>query len=415
MPFQEQFSAVHVNYVPACLKKHPSEGWRIEYYVYNPVTQQLERKRIRLNNLKDHFRTIPEFKQHANQIVCSINARLAGGWSPFGESENARLYTPLVEVLEKYYQEKERELKEKSLSSYKSQVDIMKEWINRVVPGIKGVQFNQMVAAQYLDYIYLERKVSNKSYNNYLKHCRLFFSWAIEKCYTKENPFTHFSKKKEEKKKRVLIPSAERAIITEYFQKNYPEYLLVCHLVFTALIRPIEISRIKVKQVHLKEKYIYMPEEQTKNGYARSAPLSDELIQMLADRLKNAKANDYLIGERFLPGPVPMHVNNYAKTWAKMRERLNKGHKEPIIPDTMQLYSLRDTGINLMIKSGIDTVSVMHAADHHDLSITTKYADHVDPNLINLINSKAPKFFTTEKEDCSEAPELSEILGDDEG
>ena len=62
------------------------------------------------------------------------------------------------------------------------------------------------------------------------------------------------------------------------------------------------------------------------------------------------------------------------------------------LPDTMQLYSLRDTGINEMLKVGIDPLSVMQHADHHDLSMTTRYANHVDPKLVETISTKAPAF-----------------------
>ena len=58
----------------------------------------------------------------------------------------------------------------------------------------------------------------------------------------------------------------------------------------------------------------------------------------------------------------------------------------------MQLYSLRDTGINEMIKGGIDPLTVMQHADHHDLTMTTRYANHVDPHLIEVVSTKAPEF-----------------------
>ena len=62
------------------------------------------------------------------------------------------------------------------------------------------------------------------------------------------------------------------------------------------------------------------------------------------------------------------------------------------LPEEMQLYSLRDTGINEMIKSGIDPLTVMQHADHHDLSMTTRYANHADPHLVKVISEKAPEF-----------------------
>ena len=73
------------------------------------------------------------------------------------------------------------------------------------------------------------------------------------------------------------------------------------------------------------------------------------------------------------------------KTWEKMRAAVK-------LPVEMQLYSLRDTGINNMLKSGIDPLTVMQHADHHDLSMTTRYANHYDSTLIEKIREGAPSF-----------------------
>ena len=80
-----------------------------------------------------------------------------------------------------------------------------------------------------------------------------------------------------------------------------------------------------------------------------------------------------------------MTTKNYRKVWDKLRNALK-------LPKEMQLYSLRDTGINNMLKSGIDPLTVMQAADHHDLSMTTRYANHVDPNLIQTLQDQSPMF-----------------------
>jgi len=95
--------------------------------------------------------------------------------------------------------------------------------------------------------------------------------------------------------------------------------------------------------------------------------------------------NYYIFSTDLLPDKN--HVNNgyYSKRWSKLRQRLK-------LPIEMQLYSFRDTGINEMIKSGIDDLSVMQHADHSSLEITSLYANHFDKNLNELIYSRAPKF-----------------------
>ena len=76
MPNHQEFSSSYCNYVPAVLRHH-KDNWQIEYYVYSPITKQLERKRIKVNRLRLHCTTLSMFKQQANEIIQSINIKLA--------------------------------------------------------------------------------------------------------------------------------------------------------------------------------------------------------------------------------------------------------------------------------------------------------------------------------------------------
>jgi len=384
MSNHQEFSCSFSNYVPAVLR-HQKGNWQIEYYVFSPITKCLERKRIKVNRLRLHCPTLSMFKQQANEIVQSINVKLAGGWSPYGESENIRYYTKLDEVSRLYIEEKSKELKPDTLRSYKSFCNIFIAWTNEHLPGCRCIQLNKTLAIRYMDYIYIDRKVTARSYNNQLKMARAFFAWAVEKCYCKENPFEHIKVKREQEKRRILIPYESRVRIRQYFMNTKPNYLIVMELVFTSLLRPKEISRVLVKQVNIQEHYIFMPGSKTKNGHARYAFLSDELCELLSPLLEGVNPDWYLLSTGYKPGLHPMDNLRYRKDWDVMRKDLN-------LPQEMQLYSLRDTGINNMLKAGIDPLTVMQAADHHDLSMTTRYANHVDPNLMNTLLEKAPSF-----------------------
>ncbi len=380
----EQNSAEYHQYLPAVLR-HNCDGWVVEYYVYNPAREKMERKRMLLNILRKRYRSISEFKVAANQIICTINAKLAGGWSPFCETENIRFYTTLDEVMRLYIEEKARELKPDTLRSYKSFCHIFGEWCKQVVPDCKCILFNRTLAVRYMDYVYMQRKVSAIGYNNQLKMARALFSWAVQKCYCKENPFELLKNKREDEKRRVLIPEETRAKIRRYFSDYNPNYLIVLELVFTSLLRPREISRVQLQQINLKEHYIYMPADKTKNGHHRYAFLSEELCRMIAPLIDQKPGDWFLMTQGYVPGREQMDSKRYRKTWDKMRRDLK-------LPQEMQLYSLRDTGINNMLKAGIDPLTVMQAADHHDLSMTTRYANHADPNLIRTLTEHAPQF-----------------------
>lgn len=374
-----------IEFLPAQLKSN-SHGWYIEYQTFNHNIGKMQRFRTHVNVLRKHYPRLADFKAHCNGIINTINAKLAGGWSPIGENQNARYYTPLPAVICAYLAEKQDELRPDTLRSYKSFCSIFEAWINENVPDCQAILFNKVLAIRYLDYCSIERKLKGRSWNNQLKAARALFSWAVAKCYCKENPFAGIKPKREAEKRRVLIPAATRQRITAYCEKNNMGLLIVSQLVYSSLIRPKEIRCIKVGDVFLKEHYILIRSENAKTHFSRIATMNPTLEALVADWIKSAKSTDFLIGSKdYAAGAKAMHHSRFSKDWIKMRAVLK-------LPEEMQLYSLRDTGINEMLKCGIDPLTVMQHADHHDLSMTTRYANHVDPHLVETISKKAPNF-----------------------
>ena len=370
-------------YRQAILVRTKSEFY-IEYYVIHPANGILVRKRIRLNHLRKRYKTVAEFRQMAAEMVANINAKLAGGWSPFYQTENTRLYTPIEDVIRLFLAEKERELRPSTYRTYKSFCSMFLTWCNANAPQIYASLVNRVIATKYMDYLYLERKINAVAYNNNLKQARALFNWAVQKCYVKENPFELLQKKREGNKTRIMIPEDYRKQITSYLEEKDPYFLIVCNLVFTSLIRPKEVRIIQIKHINIAERYIRIPGENAKNHHERYAAINDTIANRLLYTLKK-NPEYYLFGPNMLPGKEPCHESYFRKQWDKLRTALK-------LPVEMQLYSLRDTGINNMLKSGIDPLTVMQHADHHDLAMTTRYANHADPNLIKKIVENAPKF-----------------------
>lgn len=372
------------DYLPAQLKNN-SHGWYIEYQTLDPNSGKMLRHRTHLNVLRKHYPKQSDFKAQCIIIMNNLNAKLAGGWTPLGENQNARYYTPLPEVVKAYLAEKQDELRPDTFRSYKSFCTGFLAWLNKNAPDCPTIIFNKILAVKYLDHCFQKRKLKGRSWNNQLKSARALFSWAVEKCYCKENPFAAIKTKREETKKRVLIPHEVRERITDYCLANNKGLLIVSQLVYTSLIRPKEIRNIKVSDVYLDEHYIHIKADNAKTHYERFASLSPVLTELLTEWTAHAHPDDYLIGRDYLACGTPQSNSRFIKDWDKMRKALK-------LPTEMQLYSLRDTGINEMLKSGIDPLTVMQHADHHDLSMTTRYANHADAHLVETISQKAPAF-----------------------
>ena len=379
------------NYLPAVLKTNQS-GWIIEYYVENPQTQSLARKKIKLQRLITRYSTKTEARKHINNIIVALNMKLSTGWNPYFVGEDSRLYVPLREVAEKYKQEVKRNTRPDTCRSYTSFVTIFCEWIEKMSPNIYSSMVTHALVAKFMDYVYNERKgrktesMSNRTYNNYIKNGSAFFSWLIDKCYCKENHFTKIKSKKKEDKTRILIPEETREKITKYLLNKNPNYLIMLKLIYNSLIRPKEIRNLLVSDISVTKGQITVRREVAKNGKERIVPMTPDLIEDFTRlNLQSYASNCYIFGENFAPSKIKLYDNFMSKFWAKMRNELK-------LPKEMQQYSLRDSGIFEMLKSGIDPLSVKQLADHHSLEMTTIYAKHLDPNLQKIIVDNAPKF-----------------------
>lgn len=374
------------SFIPAILRENKA-GWYIEYYCENPLTKKLERKTIKMNWIAKRFSNKKDARRHIQAVINSINIKLSKGWNPFFEAEDARLYTSINDVLSFFIREKEKELRDNTLRSYKSFVSIFLEWISSYDTKLYSSLINFPIAARFMDYVYNERNVGQTSYNNYLKMGRAIFNWMVEKNYTKENPFNKIKPKAKPKKKRILIDPETRKRIYEYLDQNNNNFLLVCKLIFASLLRPNEIRQLRIEDINLAKHYITIKDDVAKNHKMRFAAITQDIIDdLLKLKLINYPSNYFLFSGDLLPGPNMSGNARFRKEWDKVRSDLK-------IPQEMQLYSFRDSGIFEMIKySGIDDLSVMQHADHHSLDITTVYANHFDSNLIDLIYQKAPQF-----------------------
>ena len=375
-------SSEFMGYTPPILKKTASRGEHIEYYVYNPVTMKMERQRIRLEKLSHQFKNRSQYKQMVMQLMMNLTGKLAGGWTPYGENQNVAEYTPINKAIEAYIADKSRDLRKASMVSYISVAKIFVEWLTtQNIHEMASHLLNQRTCQRFMDELRDRPKFNNNTYNTYLKKYRACFAWMVDRGYCKENPFEKIKTLKKQEKIRQLIPvDARETVINHVRTSKHPNYEIVMHLIFTSLIRPSEIERLQVRDVDLKNKCIHIPANKAKTHKDRDAALSDTCIAMLIPLLSKPGILPtwYLINSNYECGPEPCYHGMFKKHWMKIR-------KECGLPDEMQLYSLKDSGITEMLEAGVSINQVKEAAGHADISTTNKYIGKDTEKMIEAV------------------------------
>ncbi|NQT76187.1 MAG: site-specific integrase [Bacteroidetes bacterium] len=354
-----------VDYIPASLQEE--KEWRIVYYAKDPQSGQLRRKRIRVGKIK----SVKERRLWAKKMIYNINRKLHEGWNPFIESENSRQYHSIKEVLEAFLRDK-RGLREDTLRTYNNEVSFLQKFIKtKYDENMYAVSFDQQMAVIYMETTWESREIGAVRYNNILAVCRVIFNWMVEKEYIKQNPFDKIKKKKTGSKIRVMdIDEADRKKIRDYLQKENRPYYAIMMFAFHSLLRPKEISHIKIGDIDLEKQVVVVKGSIAKNHNTRYAPIPDvmvDLVKELIEGVYTLRKNWYLFSAYgFRPGPVRRDSREIARYWSVLRKTLR-------LKKEIQFYSLRDSGIIQMIRDGRSPKEVMEAADHSSIEVTNKY------------------------------------------
>lgn len=376
-------------FVPAVLRSNKAMGTFAEYYVLDAVSGQMVRKRTRLDRL---LKCYPKGRQRllaAQRFVEDLNVKLHGGWTPLLETADARLYTRLADLREAFLRFKEVErVRPATMQSYSSITNLFVRWCEDTGRSKKtSGSFLRVDAVCYMDSI-IEKGNSNRSYNNTLKTLKVFWEWALEHCYSRENPFSGLKPLPKEKKRRILVDAETRARMADFLERECPQMLTVCLLVYSSAMRPKEIANIQLRDIDIRRRCIVVRDTIAKNGKTRCASLTPRLVARLEPIMSLALPGDYYLfgsNRQIAPAAKRVALSNFRKKWDRLREDLQ-------MPQEMQLYSLRDTGLVDLLHAGVDQLTVQHHADHSSLAIQNIYTDHYDPGLNERIYNNAPAF-----------------------
>ncbi len=293
----------------------------------------------------------------------------------------------LVDLIDRFIVAKEKVVRKDTMRSYSNNAKFFKAYLEEFLPNIKAQDFSRADAQAYLAYREEEAhkhkskrgdqtEMSTRTLNNHIKSHRLFFAWGIEEELITNNPFAQLKLQRTEEKRRDLVTDNALEKVKEYLTENNQKgFLLVCMLIYSGFIRPKEIRELRIRDIHIKDHCIIVPPEVSKNHCSRVVGITAEIEQLMQDLHLDVLPMDYYIcGKDLVPNCIVASSALYSKAWVDMRKKLH-------LPETMQLYSLKDTGITNMLENGVPAIDVMKQAGHHDLSMTSRYANHKDTRI----------------------------------
>lgn len=335
----------------------------VDFYYLDPATDTMRRKKYSLGR----YKTKMNRRLHANELIATLILQLRKGWNPSAIADTDRGYTRMSDVIERYLQHVDKTCRARTRENYHSRINILREYISsRHTPIEYAGQFDATFCTEYLDWILLDRGVSPRTRNNYLQWLASFGEWMHARKYIPENPTNGIQKISENPKKRQQLSKEMLQQLHGELRGKDDHFLLACMMLYFTMIRPTELSYIRINDIKLKDKKIFVSGRFAKNKRDGYVGLNDTLIKLMLDNGVFAHPGEsYLFSKHFKPGDEHIDADQFQKRWTKLRQKLKWGKE-------YQFYSLKDTGItDLANSAGI--VVARDQARHSDIATTNKY------------------------------------------
>lgn len=350
-----------VGYTPPTL--HKGVRWFVDFTAFDPARDIMRRKRY---YIKDNL-SISAKKHRAAEIMEVLTKQLSQGWNPWLTNDESRGFVPFENCLERYSEYVDRMDRKRTRQSYSSKVNILKDFIASQTNPIKyAYQFDVTFCTDFIDWIFLDRESSPRTRNNYRGWLYSLAEFLIARKHIKTNPVEHIRVMPEhEKFRKDLSPQMLKQMATHLNKVDKPFYL-ACLMQYYTLIRPGEMSNLKIGDISIKKQSIFVSKDFSKNHKDAEVGLNKIVIKLMLDLgIFNYPNDYYLFGSKFMPSKQRYGAYQFNVRWKAMRKALNWD-------DCYQFYSLKDSGIrDLANAQGV--VVARDQARHSDISTTNKY------------------------------------------
>lgn len=354
-----------------------SGDWIISFYAYDPAYGKMRRKRIRVS---PKFSKVSDRRRYANELIGRISQQLQQGWNPWINYTTEHNYATWQDACNAYkrYLERQKEekmLRDKTQYGYLRMLDMFNSWNNKqITPIYFAYQFDHRTLVRFTDWLWIDRKLSVTTRDNYVTWLKLIGDFLKEKDYCSENPADRLKlmgNKVKHDKNRTVIPKEQMIRLSQWCADNNPYFQLACYILYYCFVRPKEMTFIQIHHLNIYKGTLYIPGPNSKNGKSGTVTLPDRVVKLMVNLdIFSAPGDYYLFSKNMRPGKVYIKPKQFSDYWmSRVRPQLN-------FPEEWKFYSLKDTGITDLIQDHTDLLSVRNQARHHSLLMTDIYTPH---------------------------------------
>jgi len=314
-----------------------SKKWWVTFWALDVSTGKRTRKRISgaLNQIQDLEERIELGKAMVEQFNRELNeGKLLGRKKPEQWSAVFKRMT-LTELITWYIDAKK--VNNNSVEYYRKYQSVifnLSAWFKKEgVNNIMASNFNHDAAITFFDFLKRERKLGNKTINNYRSQLGTIFNYVIKMkpVVYKVNPVVNIPVLPTYTKKHAAFSDNQLKQIHELAKKDYPhtQFLLFVQCMYYLLARPKELRYLRIKDFDLHLNRVLFRAEISKNRRDEYVYLPPALKEIVAkQKLDKLPADYFLFSRDNKPGKVAVGKNYFGDINAKVLEKLNFTDKD---------------------------------------------------------------------------------------
>ena len=306
-----------------------------------------------------------------------LTEKLIRGWNPWIETAQPLEYTSFDDVCERYKEYlmkmlKEGSIREETVVSYMSRLRVLTKWKSKEKVNLfYTYQFDRHMVGQFLDYVFIDRNNTLRTRNNYLLWVKVFCKYLFERGYVPNDPsatFHNVNPKNLKGKNRDVIPDDILQELHDWLSVNNKHFLLACYILHYCLVRPREMSFLKVGDFSIRKQTLRLHGDTTKNHNDAVITVPHQVLKLMVElKVFDSPGNYYLFGTGFRPNAERTSEKQFRDYWNRyVRKNLK-------MTDRYKFYSLKDTGITNMLRANTDILTVRDQARHSSILITDIY------------------------------------------
>ncbi|RZK39880.1 MAG: hypothetical protein EOO90_17040 [Pedobacter sp.] len=363
----------------------------VYFYYLNPKTNKTERIRKYLGKNEGNIKQI---KLEAKKLILDLVSLLNEDWNPLTNEQNELTIdqNSSIEDCMNYWISRREEsvingsIAKKTLKNNKILISHFSSFLyNKSLRYVKPKSISHIQIKEFLDTKAFERNWGKVSYNTYLIDVKTFFNYLKDLKIIKENPCDRVVKKniRNDSTRFKVFEKQELLEVSTLLSSDHHFFGLhiAAKFLFKYNIRPLELTRLQIRDVDLKAEILVIPYTKTKNGNEARFILDTEMIHLLRLLMGDHPNDWYIFGGRNKPAPTQVCSDYFGQNWRYFKSKYS-------LPNHLKMYALKHTSNYYDIQSGASYEEIRQRNRHSSLQVTTLYIkERLFKNQIKPSNS----------------------------